>query len=82
MIQIPERALLDGVIKQLQGRETFIDTDQDLGERIYSGDVFEAIANELSKMKNSPLYPNKKVVAQINELAKLIDSEYVQIIMI
>lgn len=80
--QIPENALLDGVVRQLRGRESFIDADEDLGERIYSGDIFEAISCELAEMKGSPLYPNKKVIDQIDELAKLIFSDYVQITMI
>lgn len=82
IIQIPENALLDGVVRQLQGRESFVDTDQELGERIYTGDVFEAIAGELAEMKDSPLYPSKKVVDQIDELAGMIDAEYIQITMI
>ncbi len=82
MVQIPENALLDGVIKLLSDRESFIDADKDLNERIYTGDVFQAIAGELAEMKGSPLIPSKKVVDQINELAELIDSEYIQITMI
>ena len=82
IIQIPENALLDGVVKLLSGRESFIDADLDLRERIYTGDIFEAIAGELAEMKDSMLYPIKKVVDQIDELAELIDSDYVQINMI
>jgi hypothetical protein len=79
--QIPENALIDGVVKQLRGREMFTDADPDLGERIYSGDVFEAILGELGEMEDSPLYPNEKTITQLEELAKLINTEYVQVTM-
>ena len=82
IVQIPENALLHGVVKLLVGRESFIDADSDLCERIYSGDIFEAIAGELAEMKDSPLYPSKKTIDQIEELANLIDSEYIQVTMI
>ena len=82
MTQIPENALLDRVVNELKGREMFVDTDEDLGERIYSGDVFEAILNEFGEMEDTPMYPPKKVMEQLAELAELIDTEYVQITMI
>ena len=82
MIQIPENALLDRVVRELRGRECFIDTDEDLGERIYNGDVFEAILGEFGEMEDTPMYPPKKVMEQLLELAELIDSDYVQITMI
>ena len=80
MTQIPENALLHGVVKELEGRECFKDTDEDLGERIYTGDVFQAIASEIEQMGESVMRPTDKVIAQIDELAELIDTEYVQII--
>lgn len=79
MTQIPENALLDRVVNELRGREAFIDADTDLGERIYNGDVFEAILGELGEMEDTPMYPQKKVMEQLAELAELIDTEYVQI---
>ena len=82
MTQIPENALLDRVVKELGGRECFIDTDEDLGERIYTGDVFEAILGEFGEMEDTPMYPSKKVMEQLVELAELVDTEYVQITLI
>ena len=82
MTQIPENALLDRVVKELEGRECFKDTDEDLRERIYTGDVFEAILGELGEMEDTPMYPPNKVMEQLAELAELIDTEYVQITMI
>lgn len=81
MTQIPENALLDRVVSELRGRECFIDTDEDLGERIYTGDVFEAILGEFGEMEGTPMYPQKKVMEQLLELAELIESDYVQITM-
>jgi hypothetical protein len=80
--QIPENALLDRVVRELKGREMFVDTDEDLGERIYSGDVFEAILGEFGELEGTPMYPQKKVMEQLLELAEIIDTEYVQITMV
>jgi len=79
MIQIPENAILDWIVKELRGREMFVDADNTIDERIYSGDVFEAILNEYGEMEGTPMYPQKKVMEQLDELSKLIDTEYVQI---
>lgn len=82
IIQIPENAILDRIVRELRGREMFVDTDEDLGERIYSGDVFETILNEFGEMEDTPMYPPKKVMEQLVELRDLIDTEYVQITML
>jgi hypothetical protein len=78
--QIPENALLRDVISELRGREMFVDADPSNTERIYSGDIFEAILNEQEGLTGS-LYRslNKKAVGQLEELAKLVNTEYVQI---
>ena len=77
---IPINSLLPGVLKQLQGREMMIDTDCILDEKLYSGDVFEAIAGDLAEMEDSPLLPPKEVVEQIDNLAEIIETELVRII--
>lgn len=79
--QIPENALLDKIVKELRGREMFTDVDVDFDERIYSGDIFEAILNEYAELEDSPMYPQEKVMKQLDELAQMIDTEYVQIVM-
>lgn len=81
MIQIPENALLDDVVRVLRKREAFTDTDNELNERIFTGDVFEAILGENSHPCNVSMFKikDKKVLAQLTELARLVDSEYVQI---
>jgi len=79
--QIPENALLDRIVKELDGREMFTDTDVDFNERIYSGDVFEAILCEFAELEDSPMYPQEKVMKQLDELSQMIDTEYVQIVM-
>jgi len=76
MVSIPENTLLDGVIKLLDGRECFKDSNEGLSEAIYNGDIFEGILGELAEMDNSPLYPNKKVIAQLEELAELVSQDY------
>lgn len=80
--QIPQTALSEWVVRQLQGREMFMDTDIDLGERIYSGDVFEAILCEYAELEDTPLYPQAENMKQLDELSQMVDTEYVQITMI
>lgn len=83
MIQIPENAILDGIIRELEGREAFRDTDGSLNERIFEGSVFEQILGEQGEMGANPLrIKEKKVLQQLEELAELVDSDYVQITMI
>lgn len=77
---IPRTSLLVGVLKQLEGREIYSDVDDDLDEKIYNGDVFEAIVGELAEMENSPLYPSQEVIDQIDNLAEIIETELVRII--
>ena len=77
---IPKQCLLPGVLKELRGREMMTDTEFDQDERLYSGDVFEALAGELAEMEGSPLYPSQEVVDQIDNLAEIIETELVRII--
>jgi hypothetical protein len=78
---IPRVSLLKGTLKQLQGRDIMLGTDE-MQEELYSGDVFEAIACELAEMENSPLLPTQEVIDQINNLAEIINTELVRIIAI
>ena len=55
--EIPKQSLLKGVIKLLEGREMYVDADDSIQEKIYSGDIFEEIAGELAEMEDSPLLP-------------------------
>lgn len=85
MLQIPENALVHGVVKSLEGRESFRDTDSDLNERIYTGDIFVAILGENDQIHDEehPMKLDKKTVAQLEELATLCNKhEYVQITVI
>lgn len=72
--------LLPGVLGELRGREMMTDTDFDLDERLYSGDVFEVLAGELAELKGGRLYPSQEVVDQIDNLAEVIETELVRII--
>jgi len=80
MIQIPENAILDRIIRELDGREAFSDADSELNEKIYYGSVFETILGEFGELEETPMYPQKKVMEQLEELAELSDCEYIQII--
>jgi hypothetical protein len=78
---IPKQCLLPGVLKELNGREMMTDTEFDQDEKLYSGDVFEAMASELAEMdKDYILYPSQDVVDQINNLAEILETELVRII--
>lgn len=81
MVQIPENALIHGVVKALEGRESFKDADLDLNERMYTGDVFEAILGENAQMpKGHFMRLSKKTEEQLEELALLCGKyEYVQV---
>jgi len=46
MIQIPRVNLNKKVLELLEGKEEFVDCDEDLQEKIYSGDVFNEILVE------------------------------------
>ena len=77
--EIPKDVLLKGVIRLLEGREMYIDTDCDLQENFYSGDVFEQIACEIAEMEDSPLLPPLEVIEQIDNLASVITTELIRI---
>ena len=79
---IPKSSLLPGVLKELRGREMMSDTDFDLDEKLYSGDVFEVIAGELAEMEGSPILPPQEVIDEIDNLAEVIETELVRIIAI
>jgi len=79
MVSIPEMALIHGVVKLLDGREAFKDADSSNQERIYYGDVFEAILNEIGESGHTVICPPQKVIDQLEELSKLVSSDYVMI---
>ena len=80
MTQIPESYLTKETLKALNGREAFSDTDQDLDEKIYSGDVFEAIFCEEMENGGSPFrIRDEATLLQLEELAREVTTEYVQI---
>ena len=77
--EIPKDSLLKGVIKLLEGREMYVDADDSIQEKIYSGDIFETIAGELEEMGGSFLLTSFEVVQQIDNLAEIITTELVRI---
>jgi hypothetical protein len=80
MTQIPESYLTKETLKALNGREAFSDTDQDLDEKIYTGDVFEAIFCEEMENGGSPFrIRDEATLLQLEELAREVTTEYVQI---
>jgi len=66
LVEIPENYLRKGVLKELSGRELYVDADEELGEQIFSGDIFTQIECEVEEgLKISP-----DDLKQIQELSK------------
>lgn len=88
--QITENSLLHEVDKALKGRETFVDAEQDMNERIYNADVFEGILSGDAELENggaaSEAYYNKhklsdKAISQLEVLNdQTVNFNYIQII--
>ena len=77
---IPENALLDGVVKLLEGRESFRDTDDSLDEKMYAGHVFEDIATEQAQYEDGHMFKaSQKVLDQLDALAEFVSHDYVLI---
>jgi hypothetical protein len=77
---IPENALLDGVVKLLDGREMFKDTDDSLDEKMYAGHVFEDIATEQAQYEDGHIFKvPQKVLDQLDALAEFVSHDYVLI---
>lgn len=76
MVAIPENALLDGVVKILEKEKlaAFVEADKTRKEKIYHGDVFRSILDDVETR-----ITNKKVLAQVIELAEMIDQDYIMI---
>ena len=77
---IPSNAILDGVIRLLQGREMFCDVDLSLDEKIYAGHVFEDIASEQAELPDGHRFKqSQKVLDQLDVLAEFVSHDYVLI---
>jgi hypothetical protein len=71
MVEIPETFLRKGVLKELSGREIYTDTDDELNEQIFAGNVFETIACDQAEIpENSPLKLSAEDLKQVDELAE------------
>ena len=81
---IPKDKLLEGVLKELQGRENMQDTEFD--EQLYSGDVFETIASEWAELieadeNHKQIFRiTQEMIDQVDNLAEIIETELVRIV--
>jgi hypothetical protein len=83
MIQIPENALLHDIVKLISGCEMFNDNIKNLGERIYSGDIFKSFLEEVLQREDTGFSPvPQKVIDQLNFLSQVCDADYIQITMV
>lgn len=83
---IPKDSLLPGVLKELEGRELMVDTDDEFNEKLYSGDVFEAIACEWAELIQTDenhrqiFRISQEMIDQVDNLAEIIETELVRIV--
>ena len=71
LVEINETSLNKRILKELTGREMFVYADKELGEQIFSADIFEQIACEQAEMpENSPLRLSYEDLKIIDELAE------------
>jgi hypothetical protein len=49
IVEIPDTYLPTPVLERLQGKETFVDTNKSINEKIYSGNVFDIIFREIEE---------------------------------
>lgn len=80
MTQIPRSAISAGVLKAIQGAESFRDTDSELAETIYTGDIFSQILQTNDGIKGSPLEITDEAVLEELNLLDQLATEYVQIV--
>jgi hypothetical protein len=80
MTQIPRSAISAGVLKALRGNEAFIDTDDELNETIYTGDIFSRIIQANVAIEGSPLAISDEAVLEELNMLNQITTEYLQII--
>ena len=72
VVEIPVKFLRKGVLKALDGREMYTDAEiEESDEKIYAGDVFEAISCEDAEIPTgNPLKLSAEDLKQVKELAK------------
>lgn len=68
------------ILKELDGREQFTDTDDELGEKIYGADVFDAILEEQSETPEEMKLP-QDILDQL-ELLSLMTANYSYILLV
>ena len=80
VVSIPENALLDEVVKALEGRASFRDTDDELDENMYAGHIFEDIAGEQAQYPDGHMFKmSAKALMQLDALAEMVSQDYVLI---
>ncbi len=81
---IPRECLLEGVLNELSGRETF--KDDEFNEQVYCGDVFETIEKEWSELfqadvDNAQIFRiTQEMIDQVKNLSEVIKTELVRVI--
>jgi hypothetical protein len=73
IVDIPSTYLSFKILERLKGRESFVDTDEELGEQIFSADVFELIICKQKDFKERGidyLLLSDEDLKTVNELVK------------
>jgi hypothetical protein len=69
MVEIPIRNLRVGVIKAMQGRQMYVDTDNDINEQIFAGNVFSTMLEEDEGLSQNSLLTDLDDLIQVQKLA-------------
>jgi hypothetical protein len=80
-VDIPRDYLRPRVLRELQGREVFVDTDECIDEKFYYASVFSDIASEQAQMGSGIIALSDEDLLQIDSLSiDIRDVQYVRII--
>jgi hypothetical protein len=71
MLLLPQSELSQKLRNELNGRESFIDTDEQLGEQIFGADIFDAILEELDGVSNITGRISNELIEELTVLSVL-----------
>jgi hypothetical protein len=73
VLQLSKKQIGEDILADLKDRESFVDTDNDLNEVMYSADIFETILCELDELQEKLrlIKPSKSTQIVLDELLVL-----------
>jgi hypothetical protein len=79
LIRISKNDLQPRILSELEGREAYTDIDNPTENRIFEGDVFDAILGELGELEDTPMAATAAAMEQLVELSELSCEDFVLI---